>query len=83
MRFALFALFLLSLVTLPWWVFMPLGIIIAGLPGGASVAVFGGVVLDAVFGIALPSLGNLSHLYTALFVLVVILMQALSYRVAD
>ncbi len=83
MKFTLFALFILSLLTLPWWVFMPLGIIVAGLPGGALVALAGGVVLDATYGSALVPLGGFSYLYTALFLLVVIAMQVLSKRIAD
>ena len=77
------ALFLVSLVFLPWWVSVPLGIIAATTKYGGPIAVFGGVVLDAVYGTPIDILFGFQYVYTTLFLLVVLLVYVLSDVGAD
>lgn len=83
MKYVLVALFVVSLISAPWWVVVPLGIILTTIPLGIPVAVLGGVYLDAVFGAPIASLGGMAHLYTALFVGAGLLSTLIAGRVVD
>ncbi len=55
-----------SLFTTPWWVFVPLGIVVATFSFGAYFVIAGGVLLDVLYGV--PVLGlSFPVLYTILF----------------
>lgn len=83
MNIALYAVFLLAAVSLPWWFVVPLGIVIATQPWGGPVAVLGGVLLDAMYGSPVATLGGFAHVYTLIFCIAVLGTWFLSSRVVD
>lgn len=83
MRAALFFMFLVSALFLPWWFTVGIGIFISTLPYGAVVAIFGGLLMDLSFGAPLLPLFGLEYLYTALFITIAGAMALLEGRVLD
>lgn len=83
MKVAFVALFFLSILFAPWWLTVPLGIIILLEPWGMPVAVFGGVLVDVLFGTPIASLGGFAYLYTLLFVCGGLTVLYLRSRVVD
>lgn len=82
MRTTLALFFVVSLVYLPWWVVVPLGIVLSALPGGGVVAVVGGAVLDVVHGAPSAFFGT-AYLYTALFSLSAVVLALVRERLLD
>lgn len=82
MRTALVLFFAVSLVYLPWWVVVPLGIILSAFPGGGVIAVVGGAILDVVHGAPSAFFGT-AYLYTALFALSAITLSIVRERLLD
>ena len=62
--------FFISIATLPWWASVLLGILFVAEGGSVWVVVFGGFILDELFGAPIASLGGFAYLYTALFIII-------------
>lgn len=83
MKYVLHVVFLISVIFLPWWCTVPLGIFLMTVPYGSVTAILGGVIMDVTFGTALMPLFGLSYLYTTAFVCVALLFTLLENRVLD
>lgn len=59
--------FFVSIVALPWFVSVPLGVLIIALWGASVEAVIGGIMLDSMFGAPIQALAGFPFLYTTLF----------------
>ena len=75
MRWVLYALAVLSTLVVPWWVVVPLNVVVATLPWGGIAAALSGVLLDSIYG------GG--YLYTIIFVAIALSVEFLSTRVMD
>jgi hypothetical protein len=82
MTLLLGALYLGATIFLPWWVAVPLGILLATTYSGAPLSVLGGGILDATHGVTIPILG-FAHVYTGLFLITALLVLVLRPRVAE
>lgn len=83
MRYVLIACFLFSLFALPWWVTVPLGILLATTPLGSAIALLGGAILDATHGAPITPLFGISYLYTLTFMLSGLAILLIQRRVMD
>jgi hypothetical protein len=72
-RLFISAMFFVSLITLPWYASVMLGIVLIALWKGYVEVILGGILLDAVFGAAPFYLWGVPIFYTALFVLLSLL----------
>lgn len=69
---AVFA-FFLSIVSLPWFAATALGIFILSVWRERGFLILGGVLMDALFSVPVPSLGGFAYFYTALFALLILI----------
>jgi len=80
-RVAVTVFFFASVIMLPWYVPLILGIALIVVWCGYVEVILGGILLDTVFGAPIASLSDFSFLYTALFIflslLAVILRQVI------
>lgn len=83
MNIALYSLFVLSVVFLPWWVSVLLGVFISLTPIGSILAVLGGAVMDLTFGAPLGALFGIHDFYTLFFLCLAVVMFVLRQRVLD
>lgn len=63
--------FFLSILFLPWWVSIILAVIGVAYMGAYMTVFLGGVLLDTLFGTAVPTLFNSAYVYTTLFLLMI------------
>lgn len=66
-RFFFSLVFFASVILMPWYVTVPLGIMLMILFGAYAEAIIGGILLDGMFGTGIAVLAGISYLYTLLF----------------
>ena len=80
-RVAITVFFFASVIMLPWFAPLILGVALVVVWRGYIEVILGGILLDIVFGAPIASLSDFSFLYTALFIflslLAVILRRAI------
>ena len=64
--------FFASVLVGPWWVSIGVGILIASLSQRYIPLIFGGMLMDMLFGAPVPAFFDFSFLYTAMFTLIAI-----------
>jgi hypothetical protein len=65
--------FLFSALFLPWWLTVSLGILAVGFFRMYIVVVFGGFLMDMLFGVAEPRLFGFSFIYTGIFLILALI----------
>ena len=69
MQYAFYFILFASVLTLPWWVTVPLMVLGLSFTHGAPVVVGAALLMDALYGTNIDSLYGLSFLYTVVFAL--------------
>jgi|GEM_PF-1014394 len=82
-KVSLSAAFLVSALLLPWWSTVILGILLLGFYRSYAVVVTGGVLMDLIFGVAQPALFGFAYIYTAMFLVLVLLSMYLNTRILE
>lgn len=67
MKYFLSAAFVASVAFMPWWVALPLAIVLLAEWQAAFVVISGGIMRDLLFGVPQPALWGFSMIYTAVF----------------
>lgn len=76
-------LLLLSIVLLPWWVTVTLGVVSIVFFNLWYFAIMGGLVMDLAFGTPIALLGGFAYVYTCLFVGLSLLAMVLRGRMLE
>lgn len=82
-RAGLIALYIVSVFTAPWYVFLLLAIVLI-VYARAGVSVLGGAILyDILYGVPIPSLGSYEFLYTTVVAVLVLTSLILRRRLLE
>lgn len=82
-RVGLIALYVVSVFTAPWYVFLLLAIVLI-VYVRAGVSVLGGAILyDILYGVPIPSLGSYEFLYTTVVAVLVLTSLLLRRRLLE
>ncbi len=79
----LFLTFAVSVILLPWWVVVPLGIVSTSYRYGNIITIIGGIIIDASFGAPVHTLGGFQYIYTTIFVLAALVAYFLRSRIVE
>jgi hypothetical protein len=83
MQYGVYFICLVSALTAPWWITLPLIVYALSFEYSAPFVVGIGVVMDSLYGTGIPALYGLSALYTSLFLTLSLLTLFLRRRVLD
>lgn len=72
--------FILSAVMLPWWVTVPLAILLAPIKRSFIFLAIGGALMDVTFGAPVTTLWGFAYIYTVTFAVVGIVAEVLRTR---
>jgi len=82
-RLATMAAFFGSAVFAPWALTVMIGVALIAVWHSRFSVIFGGVLMDSLFGVPIPALGGFAWVYTALFVLLVGIDSVVRTRMID
>ena len=83
MRIAILFAFFASILFLPWFVTVALGVVLIAWYQAYLSVLIGGVLLDSMFGAPIAALGSFSFIYTALFACLSAVSYVLRRRVME
>lgn len=70
-------------MTAAWWIFLPLGVVVATTRYGPYVVIAAGVVLDTTFGTPVSALGGFQYVYTVTFICAAFVSSFLTARMVQ
>lgn len=76
-------LFLVSCIFFPWFVSVPLGILVIVYTPYWYVAVVGGLVIDLAFGAPVPALFNFAFIYSSLCIILSLIALTLRQQMME
>lgn len=82
-RTALIALFLASALFAPWWVAAASALALMVCFRAYLSVLFGAVLMDTLYGAPVVSLASTAHLYTAMFLILILIVVLLRVRLMD
>ncbi len=83
MQYGVYFVCLISALTAPWWVTVPLLVYALSFEYSAPYVVGIAVVMDSLYGTGIPALNGFSALYTCMFLALGLLTLFLRRRVLD
>lgn len=82
-RFSMTLFYFLSVFTLPWWALIVLGVLLIAYYEAYVSVLIGAFLFDTLYGVPMIQLFNFSYLYTAIFVVLVVVAYMLRTRLLE
>ncbi len=76
-------LFFISVFVTPWWVIVPLGIVLLAYFEAYLSVLLGGLIVDTLFGVPLSGVFGITYFYTAVFVILIFSTLLLRLRLLE